>query len=284
MTREGREGRIRVGAVSFLNTRPLVWGFEHGLAADRVELRYDLPSGLARSMAAGELDVALLPVIELARIPDLELVPGLGITSYGPARSVLLACRREPHEVATLALDPDSRTSNVLARLVLEGAWERRPNVLEPGVEAATDADAVVRIGDKALFEPVPDHGTVVDLGEAWTGWTGLPFVFAVWAARPGAVDRDLYRAFHESRRRGSRAVDEIAATFEWNGRRDPDLVGRYLRENIRYRLGAAEMDGLRLFLERAAVLGAIDAVPRLRFAARTDTACHDAAARTSHT
>jgi predicted solute-binding protein len=247
-----------------------VWGLEHGLGEARIALSFDVPSGLARSMAAGSLDVALLPVVELARTEGLELVPGLGITTFGPARSVLLACRRPPDEVATLAHDPDSRTSNVLAAVLLDALWGRRPALAGP-----VEADAVVRIGDKALFEPVPTHPHVVDLGEAWTRATGLPFVFAAWAARPGVVDRELYLLLHESRRRGARAVDEIARRS-----RDPQLVARYLRENIRYRLGAVEMDGLRRFLHLAAAIGAIDAVPRLRLGMRTDSACHEIAGR----
>jgi chorismate dehydratase len=262
--------KVRIGAVSYLNTKPLVHGMEHGLGAERIELSFDVPSRLARKMAAGELDLALLPVIELAAIPDLELVPGLGITTRGVSRSVLLVCRTDPRRVRRVALDGESRTSNALAQVLLAEAWSSRPRC-EIGpleLDAALDRfDAVVRIGDKALFEPTPADVEVHDLGEVWTTATGRPFVFAAWAARPGIVDRELYGLLHESRRRGSRAVDQIAASFSWQGRYDPVLTRRYLIEHIHYRLGTAEIEAMRRFFELARKLCLIDREPEIRLA-----------------
>ncbi|MHC4428577.1 MAG: menaquinone biosynthetic enzyme MqnA/MqnD family protein, partial [Planctomycetota bacterium] len=229
--------RTRIGAVSYLNTRPLVYGMVRGLGADRIDLSFATPAVLADRMAASELDMALLPIIELARIPGLELVPGLGIVTNGPSRSVLLVSHRPADSIETLALDPDSRTSNVLARVLLAEVWSRRPEILEgdPGLEQTLGrADAAVRIGDKALVEPLPPDAFVYDLGEIWTRETHLPFVFAAWAARAGVVDRELYRVLHESRRRGSRAVDEIAAGYTWNGEPFPDVAREYLTDHIR--------------------------------------------------
>src|SRR6188768_2319647 len=108
----------RIGAVSYLNTRPLVFGFEQGLGAERVTLSYDVPSVLAARLDAGELDVALLPVIELARIPDLAIVPGIAIGSFGECRSVLLVARKPLDEIRSVALDPESRTSNALVQVL----------------------------------------------------------------------------------------------------------------------------------------------------------------------
>ena len=256
------EKKIRVGAVSYLNTRPLVFGFERGVAADRVDLSYAVPSVLADRMRRGELDVALLPVIELARIPSLEIVPGLAIGSLGPCRSVLLVSARPPSEIRRVALDPESRTSNALTRVLFHGHWKREPEFV-PGprdLDAALDvADAAVRIGDKALFEPVPHGATALDLGDAWTSFTGLPFVFAVWAARPGAVDRRLYRAFHASRRYGTEALDAIADDYTWGGRQFPEISRAYLRHAIRYRLGADEVRAVRRFHDLAWRIGLTD-------------------------
>lgn len=258
---------VRVGAVSYLNTRPLVFGFEQGVAADRIVLSYDVPSTLAARMAAGDLDVALLPVIELARIPNLVVVPGLAIGSRGPCRSVILASRRPLDEIASVALDPESRTSNALARVLLAEAgrdaiaYVEGPRDLEAALRVA---DAAVRIGDKALFEPVPDGVATHDLGAVWTRATGLPFVFAVWAARPTVVDRSLYRAFHASKRLGSQVLDLIGEDYTWNGRQWPEIAVPYLREAMRYRLGAQEVAGMRRFLRAAARLGIVEREPTI--------------------
>jgi chorismate dehydratase len=213
-------------------------------------------------MERRELDVALLPVIELVRIPDLEILPGLAIGSRGPCRSVLLVSRGPLAAVRHVALDPESRTSNALTRILFHEVWKGEPE-FHPGprdLHAALEtADAAVRIGDKALFEPLPDGTVAHDLGQAWTDATGLPFVFAVWAARPGAVDRRLYRAFHASRRYGTEALDAIADDYTWNGRQYPEISRAYLRRAIRYRLGSDEVRALKRFHDLAWGLGLTD-------------------------
>jgi len=279
--------KLRIGSVDYLNARPLVWGLEHGLGAGRIELSYHVPAEVSRRLAAGDLDVALLPVIDLARIEGLEIVPGLGITTRGPARSVLLVSRVPVEAIATLAPDPESRTSNVLAQVLLAEVWGVRPREVAGSVDLGPDlggADAAVRIGDKALFEPPPPGATIIDLGEAWTSATGLPFVFAAWAARVGVIDRDLYGTLHASRREGTRSLDRIAEEYAWRGRRDPELARRYLTEHIHYRLGAAELDAIRRFLAVAARLGLVPQAPDVRLALTRWTGCHEAVSRLAET
>jgi chorismate dehydratase len=275
--------QIRVGAVSYLNTKPLIHGLEQGLGADRIALTADVPSVLAERMVRGELDVALLPVIELARMPDLEIVPGLGITTFGPSRSVLLVSRVPIPSVERVALDGESRTSNALAQVLFAEVWGGTPE-FEIGPlaldEALEDFDAVVRIGDKALFEPPRDGLEVHDLGEVWTRASGLPFVFAAWSALTGVVDREIYRILHESRRRGVKVIDRIAEEFRWNGYHDPALVRGYLMEHIQYRLGAAEVQAMKRFLAAAERLNLVDRVPEIRLALRRWTPCHEIASR----
>ena len=273
----------RIGAVSYLNTRPLVYGLEQAAPADGIELSFATPSDLAEQMARGALDVALLPVIELARIPNLELVPGLAIGTRGVSRSVLLISKCPPEQIESLALDRESRTTNALAQVLLAEVWQRRPTTrmgsssLQADLEAC---DAVVRIGDKALFEPLPEGAQAEDLGDVWTRRTGLPFVFATWAARAGVVDQKLYRALHAARRRGSRAVDRIAEDYTWNGKSYPETVREYLTHGIRFRLGTAEIRAIELFLRLAHGLGLIERVPVIRLALQRWTACHETAAR----
>lgn len=262
--------KIRAGAVSYLNTRPLVFGIDQGMGADRLELSYDVPSVLASRMAAGELDLALLPVIELARIPGLVVVPGLAIGSSGDCRSVLVIANKPLAEVRSVALDPESKTSNALAHVLFAEAWGLAPSFSTGSRNltlALAEHDAAVRIGDKALFEPLPAGATAYDLGGAWTARTGLPFVFAVWAARPGIVDREVYETLHASRRAGSAAIPAIAADYTWNGRQHPETSLAYLRDAMRYRLGDPEVAAIRRFLAAAASLGLIDSAPPIEFA-----------------
>jgi len=262
--------KLRVGAVSYLNTRPLVFGIEQGLGGDRFDLTYDVPSVLASRMAAGELDLALLPVVELASIPELVVVPGLAIGSLGDCRSVLLVAKTPIADVKSVALDPESRTSNALARVLFSESWGVRPTFAAGPRDlrlALEEHDAAVRIGDKALFEPLPAGATAYDLGGAWTARTGLPFVFAVWASRPGVVDRETYEILHASRRAGTSAIPEIAADYTWNGRQYPEIALPYLRDAMRYRLGDLEVTALRRFLATAATLGVTKVVPPVTLA-----------------
>jgi chorismate dehydratase len=149
---------------------------------------------------------------------------------------------------------------------------------------ALAECEAVVRIGDKALFETPPDGVEVHDLGEVWTRASGLPFVFAAWAAAPGIVDREIYRILHESRRRGVKVIDRIAEEFRWNGYHDPTLVRGYLMEHIQYRLGAAEVQAIKRFLTVAQRLGLVDHVPDIRLALGRWTSCHEIASRQERT
>jgi len=273
---------IRIGAVSYLNTRPLVHGLEKQPTEGGFELSYAAPADLADRMIAGELDLALLPVIELARLPELEVVPGLGIVTSGASRSVLLVSRKPLEQVDSVALDPESRTSNALARVLFSKVWRRQPS-FETGSRSLTESlercDAAVRIGDKALFDPLPDGAHATDLGSAWTEQTQLPFVFAVWAARPGVVTRDLYQRLHDSRRQGKKNIEQISRDYSWQGRSYPEIAQAYLTRNIIFRLGSSEINAMKLFFRVAAEIGVIDKAPPIRLAVTRWTECHATAA-----
>lgn len=273
---------VRIGAVPYLNARPLLFGLEQRRGR-RLDLSYADPPALADGLAEGTLDLALIPSVELARIEGIEVIPGIAIGSHGPAGSVLLFTRVAPSRVRRLALDPQSRTSNVLARLLLKEIWgaspdcEAAPENAEP---ALADCDAAVRMGDKALFEPRPAGLHTEDLGAAWSRLTGLPFVYAVWAAREGVVDRGLYETLHASKREGMAALDRIAEEHTYRGRRDPGLARAYLRGCIRYGLDLPEVRGLRAFLRMAAEGGLIPRAPDLRLAGFGQLACPAAAGK----
>jgi chorismate dehydratase len=261
---------MRIGAVNYLNSKPLVCGLEG--AAPEVRVTYDLPSRLADSLAAGRLDVALVPSVEFFRAPGYRIVSDACVACRGPVLSVKLLFRRPPHDVRSVALDEGSRTSASLTQILLaercdiRPRWERLP--IGSGVEATT-ADAVLLIGDRAIAKaeggrrkaegrasgsPQPPAASpfceIWDLGEVWSAWTGLPFVFAMWIARDSVDVSKVSALLEEARDRGLAAVDEIAERDAGVVGISPELATRYLRDNLHFTLGDEERAGLRKFYE----------------------------------
>jgi chorismate dehydratase len=254
----------RLGVVGYLNSVPLV----AGLGADpRFELRRAVPSRVADWLAAGEVDLGLIPAIEYARQPGLRVVPGLAIASRGPVRSVLLFHRGDLDAVRRVALDTSSRTSVALTRVLLHARLGREPEYVAaaPDVDAMlAQADAALVIGDVALEHE--DAAPKLDLGAEWTRQTGLPFVWAFWAGRPGAVDQAGVEAMQAALRRGLASIDALAADYNPGDARRAARNAAYLRENIRYTMGEDELRGLREYYRRAAALGLAPEVPEIRF------------------
>ena len=251
---------VRVGAVQYLNTRPLV----HGLAAAGVDVSYDLPSRLADRLAAGQLDVALIPVIELFRGAGHDIVSNACIGCRGPVMSVKLFFRTPPGRTALLAVDEGSRTSAALARILLAERYGVTPRIetLPIGAGLAyTRADAVLLIGDRALGPAGGPAGTgsfqlVWDLGDEWCRWTGLPFVFAVWAGRAGVDTSSMAPLLARARDSGVANLAAIAAAeAAGHGLTVPQCLG-YLRDNLHFHLGPREREAIRLFRDKAARLG----------------------------
>jgi len=256
-------GGVRVGAVQYLNTRPLV----HGLAAAGVDVRYDLPSRLADGLAAGRLDVALIPAVEVFRGSGYRVVSDACIGCRGPVMSVKLFFRTSPDRVRTLAVDEGSRTSAALARILLAERHGVRPRLetLPIGASLAdTSADAVLLIGDRALGPAggSPGGGSfqlVWDLGDEWCRWTGLPFVFAVWAAAARVDATAVEPLLARARDAGLANLAAIAAAeASGHGLTVTQCLG-YLRDNLHFHLGSREWDALRLFRDKAAALGLLD-------------------------
>lgn len=250
---------LRVCAVSYLNTAPLVWGLREEARRGAVELTFALPSACADALEAGDADVGLVPVAELLRQP-LEVIPGLGIACRGPVRSILLISRVPWARVRTLATDTSSRTSVQLARVLLDRLHGAHPGLLPhgPDLEAMLDrADAALIIGDPALrLDPDSLPYRVLDLGAEWVALTGLPMVFAVWARRPGPAAPGLQELLRSSYEQGRAHLDEIVAEEAVRLRNLPAaLADRYLREHIVYEIGPREREGLDLFLRSVRAL-----------------------------
>jgi chorismate dehydratase len=258
---------LRIGAVTYLNTVPLVRGLQDQLPD--AELSFDFPSRLADDLAQGRLDVALAPCIELARHPEWSIVSTACIGCRGPVLSVKVLFRRPPAEVTTLALDEGSRTSAVLAQILLADRFGVRPRLqMLPLASSPLDstADAVLVIGDRAIRSPQEEFCESWDLGEQWTQTTGLPFVFAVWAARPGVDASELEGALDAARDLGVSELETIATEQAAAMDLPRPLVLQYLRDNLNFYLDDAARRGLDLYFRRAAALGLISDQFQLRF------------------
>ena len=248
-----RERPLRIGAVSYLNSKPLIEDLAD-LASD-AELILDVPSKLADDLSAGELDVALIPSVEVLREADYEIVSDACVATRGPVLSVKLFSRVPVARIRTLALDEGSRTSATLVRILLAERFGVEPatELLPLGFATEnTSADAVLLIGDRAMKPPHEQFITTWDLGEEWTEWTGLPFVFAMWAARRDCDLGNVEEALCQSRDRGVDRIAEIARREAPKLAITEKLAHDYLARNLHFRLGSAERAGLRLFQELA--------------------------------
>lgn len=268
---------IRVGAVNYLNAKPLYYRLEE--ISPRVELSMDFPSRLADRLTRGELDVALIPSVEYFRGAALgyEVLPGFAIAARGAVRSVKLFSRVPLEQIDRLALDAGSRTSQALVQVWLDARHGVRPSRIEPlpvGVPAQESlADAVLVIGDRAMTVPEGEFHEVVDLAEAWKAMTGLPFVFALWVARPGVDLGDFPEALERSRAEGLAHADEIASAHGPRLGLDVSTCYDYLTRVLSYDLGEPEIAGLRRFAEMAAKLDLAPEGVDLVFHPRRDVA-----------
>ncbi len=264
--------KLRAAAVSFLNARPLTAALD---ASPRIELVLAEPSACAALLERGEVDLALLPVGALAG-RDYEIVPGIGIGADGPVQTVLLAGEQPPAAWDEVFLDTASRTSVVLSRVILKemGLSPRfTPMPAEEGLPRAKGPKGALVIGDRAFWiaegtsdRRYPHVRHVVDLGRAWNQATRLPMVFALWAARPGALAPEDVAELTRAAQHGLGIRTEIAAAFAREAGGDPEKYRRYLTQRIRYGLGPHELEGLEAFLARASDGGFLPAT-RLRFA-----------------
>lgn len=256
---------LRIGAVSYLNSKPLIHRFADHAARFALsepsllgaQLLTDLPSRLADSLAAGRLDAGLVPTFEALANADWSIVSDACVAADGPVSSVKAYFRRPPAEVRSLALDEGSRTSAALCRLLLKRRVGVEPELTRLPIGSGpeeTNADAVLLIGDRAM-QPLTAQDRCVevwDLAEEWRRDTGLPFVFAAWAARPDVADTAALAALLEACR------DDGLVHFREIAQAEAPAIGltveraeSYLRQNLRFTLGPRERRGLELFRQQ---------------------------------
>jgi chorismate dehydratase len=268
--------RPRVGHIQFLNCLPIYWGLMRSGALIDVDLHKDTPERLGAALVDGDLDIGPISLVDyLKHTDELVLLPDLAVGSDGPVLSVNVVSTRPLADLdgGRVALGSTSRTGVLLAQMLLADRYRVTPDYFTcpPDLtEMLLEADAGVLIGDvalRAMYE-APRRGlAVTDLGQAWREWTGLPMVFAVWAARrdfaadhPGQV-KDVHNAFLHSRDLSLDELDAVAtAAARWETF-DADTLASYFRV-LDFSLGDRQVAGLREFAARAAARGAVPALP----------------------
>ncbi len=260
--------KAKVSFIEFLNSVPLGWGFLHGSYRDAFELLFDVPSECARRLSRGEVDIGLIPTIEYQNIPGLRVLPDIAIASKREVKSVLFVSKVPLQQVERIALDTSSRTSVALLKILLQHFHGR--DSIHYGSERPDPQrmleqyDAALLIGNPALT--VSHHSLqVYDLAREWNRFTGLPFVFAFWAVRPGVDLGEQAKLFSLSRDQGLREVDSIAKLYSRKLGVPAAEIRDYIR-NLNYSLDESNLQGLNTFFELAAQLGLISQPRPLEF------------------
>jgi len=296
---------LRISIVQYLNTAPLVRGFTHGPLRGKYQLSFTVPSQCAEALRTNAADIAIIPAIEYARIPDLVVLPGLSIASKRAVRSLLLVSTKPVRTVTSIALDRSSRSTQALVRILCRKWWGITPEFSEAEPDLSKmlqKTDAALLIGDPALSlalrvekQAKRDHSGILqcsgqapgfpevpalylyDMVEEWRGLTRLPAVLAVWAARPQIVTPEVVRDFQASLAFGLRQLNEIAAEASQEMNLPAADLHRYLAENIDYGLDGENLQGLRLYFNLAAELGLIPNAPEIVAASSSATMEHNA-------
>jgi chorismate dehydratase len=248
---------VRIGAVNYLNTKPLICDLE-SIAPD-TELVLEVPSRLADMLGDGLLDVALIPVIEYFRAGIYSIVPNIAIASRGPVLSVTLFSRVPWKDIRRVALDEGSRASAALTQIILQKRYGVKAEVQPLPLNRAAEeigADAVLLIGDRAMSACLPGFAFAFDLGQEWFEWTSLPFVYAVWAVREGTDLGPVEEALLEAKRRGLMRTGVIAQREAPQLGLDAGFCRRYLANILQFDLGPRELAGLHYYYTLACELG----------------------------
>jgi chorismate dehydratase len=250
---------LRVGSVSFLNAKPLIWGLER---APGIDLQLEVPSQLLGGLENDRFDVALLPVIDYQRLHGLRVLTAGGIGCDGPTLTVRLFSQTPIGQTRVLACDTDSHTSVALARVILAERFGLRPEFVDlPVGHAAPSGAAQLLIGDKVICEGPADMPYQLDLGEAWKELTGLPFVFAIWTARPTLEGQDvgsLSSVLEHAKRQGLENIEQLLTRHAEPRGWPRDIARRYLCEYLKFDIGPRQLQAIRLFHDLAVRHGTI--------------------------
>lgn len=245
--------KLRLGLFDSLESRPLVWSFLKGHYSDVFVPSSHRPAQMGELLDRRQLDVALVPSIELARIGDLAVLPDLCLAWRGDSLRVLVVSPVPLREVRRVAVSADIEWASVLMQVVLAQRFALRPEVVQEPRRTSGRAgsrQAVLVAGQGAMDTPA--EGEVVDVGAAWEELSGLPFVAAVWAVRPGVELPELPFYFKSALRYGLRSIDHLVRETAAEQGFDAEAARRYLEEDLRFVLGRVEEAGLADLLCRA--------------------------------
>lgn len=245
----------RLSAVSYFNTTPLVYGLEHD---PEVRIRFGVPSSLLDDLILDRSDVALLPVIDLQKLAGLRVLPGIGIGCDGPTLTVRLFSRTPVSQTRILAVDPDSHTSVILARLIFQHRFHLCPELIDLSQTQDRPYETRLLIGDKVVTHPPEGFSYQLDLGEAWKQLTGLPFTFAIWTLRPDIPVGNLVQKLETSLRNGLAHLDDLIRTHAIPRGWSEHLARQYLTRYLRFQLSPEHLQAIRLFHQMAHQSGLI--------------------------
>jgi chorismate dehydratase len=268
--------RLRVSAISYLNTAPLMWDFENPPQCDELKREFDvsytLPSSCASALREGSVDIGIIPVAAYASIPGLIVIPNVAIAADGPVRSILLVSKKPLDEIKSVALDSSSRTSAALVRILFQFFYGRKPSYHEvaPNLEKMlAQHDSALLIGDSALQVNRAQYQTW-DLSEEWRRLTGKPFVFAFWAIRERSVSSQrlqyVAHVFQQSRDSGLSQTPVLVQNWASKLGLPSESIRAYLTQNIHYHLETKFIEGMKLFFRYAAESGLLSHNPDLHF------------------
>lgn len=257
-----------MAASSYLNTAPLIWSFLYGSRHDDVNLVTDAaPARCADLLVSGDVDVALVPIIEYQRIPDVRIVPGVCVGSHSAVRSVVLVSKHDDlKDIRRVALDVSSRTSQALVKILFREFLDFEPKweIFNPDIHAMLkDNDAALVIGDPAMNVLLPDVH-VFDLASVWRRFTNAGFVFAMWMARSAEAANRV--DFAGARDEGLEHLDEIISRYETDVLLPRVEIRKYLTENITFNVDESLEQGMRLYFDLAHKHGLIEHNQPLKF------------------
>ncbi len=255
MVRKEVVNHMRISAVGYLNAAPLCWGLRAGLHPGDWTVSFDKPSACAAKLLSGGADVGLVPAATLAMDEGLVVAAPFGVAAAGEVTSVLLVFGGAVENVREVLLDPSSRTSQALSRVILERSEGLSPSYAEwrELPVSLREDQALLVIGDQALElpEPLKSHNRM-DLAKRWADETGLPFVFAVWAARNRNVADEARPVLQSSYDYGKERIGEIARDYAGRSGFGVKAAEDYLTRHLHYNLGEPELKALGLFLRYA--------------------------------
>jgi chorismate dehydratase len=259
---------LQVAAVSYLNSKPLIHGLDEQAG---IVLSLAVPARLIEGLATGKTDVALLPTIDYQRLDGLRIVPSGGIGCNGPTLTVRIFSQCPIDQIRSLACDSESHTSVALARIILAEHVGIRPEFTQldhdtpraPVASSSGGPESRLLIGDKVVCEEPAGFEHQLDLGAAWKEMTGLPFVFAIWVARPGTDLGDLPDWLTQARIAGLARVDELVQRFAVPRGWPAELARRYMTEYLKYDIGQPQLQAIERFHALAARHGIIPAPPK---------------------